>query len=152
MNKEKFSDLLKGQQKVDISTAKNGKQAFKSAPSSDNQPQEKLPLLFAKTKLKKESKEHVMVRVKRIERIGKQTKVPAGVPQKKLPLLFSRRDYAYCPRCGAEHNDHAKFCSLCHLNFAFAIPKSLTEQEIIRSQVIEARKILKEKRNQSFAN
>lgn len=144
MNKQKLSSPEKKRQKVSIKTARQSKQKTKTTPIKNHSKNE-LPLVFAKSELKKTRQNIVKTEPKIIKQRVKirTTRVVEAAPQKNLPLIYARHDLVYCLKCGAEHAKNAEYCSLCYEKFVLQSPKKLTTQEMIRSQILEARAIMK---------
>ena len=140
MNKQKLSRLDKQKNKVGIKTAKQDKRTIKSTPKSTGVPQDRLPLFFVKNE-KRVARHKVKIRVEKKKELVKKTIANIDSPQNKLPLIFPTNDLLYCSKCGAANIKEADFCSLCYEKFHRVKP---TMQQIIRSQMIQARAIQKE--------
>ncbi len=140
MNKQKLYRLDKQKNKVGIRTAKQDKRTIKSTSKSTGSPQETLPLVFAKNE-KRVLKHKVKIRVDKNKELVKKTIADIDSPQNKLPLIFPTNNLLYCSNCGAANMKEADFCSLCYEKFLREKP---TMQQIIRSQMMQARAIQNE--------
>ena len=145
MNKQKLYRLNKQKNKVSIRTAKQDKRTIKSTSKFTGPPQETLPLVFVKNE-KRVAQHKVNVRVEKNKEVVKKTISDTDSPQNKLPLIFPTNDLLYCLKCGAANIKEADYCSLCYEKFHRVKP---TMQQIVRSQMIQARAIQKEVLSQS---